>query len=80
MTRPSAPAPRGGSAQREEGPQSQLVVTAVLLSISGAEALLTEGRTEQAAGGMEPPSALPRGGRVPWQELLLAGERDDPLG
>lgn len=55
-------------------------MTAVLLSISGAEALLTEGRTEQAAGGMEPPSALPRGGRVPWQELLLAGERDDPLG
>lgn len=79
MTRPSAPAPRGGSAQREES-TDQLVVTAVLLSISGAEALLTEGRTEQAAGGMEPPSALPRGGRVPWQELLLAGERDDPLG
>lgn len=28
---------------------------------------------------MEPPSAPPRGGRVPWQEVLLAGERDDPL-
>uniref|UniRef100_A0A7N5JBD9 Ig-like domain-containing protein n=1 Tax=Ailuropoda melanoleuca TaxID=9646 RepID=A0A7N5JBD9_AILME len=26
---------------------------------------------------MEPPSAPPRGGHVPWQELLLAGERGD---
>ena len=50
----------------------------MLLSLSGAEALLTEPGTERAAGTMEPPSAPPRGGHVPWQELLLAGERDDP--
>lgn len=38
------------------------------------------GRTERAAGTMEPPSASPRAGRGPWQELLLAGEGADPLG
>ena len=52
----------------------------LLLGVSGAEALLTEEGPEWAAGTMEPPSAPPRGGRVPWQELLLAGERDNPLG
>ncbi|XP_072610171.1 cell adhesion molecule CEACAM6-like isoform X3 [Vulpes vulpes] len=30
------------------------------------------GRTERAAGTMEPPSASPRAGRGPWRELLLA--------
>ena len=50
----------------------------MLLSVSGAEALLTVGGTEQAAGTMELSSAPPRRGRLPWQELLLAGERDDP--
>ncbi|XP_045844003.1 carcinoembryonic antigen-related cell adhesion molecule 3-like [Meles meles] len=53
--------------------QSQHVGTTVLLlSISGAEALLTEEGTEQTAGTMEPPSGPPRGGQVPWQDLLLA--------
>ncbi|XP_058385388.1 carcinoembryonic antigen-related cell adhesion molecule 1-like [Diceros bicornis minor] len=42
------------------------------MSISGAQALLTEGGTEQAADTMEPPSATGRRGRSPWKGLLLA--------
>ncbi|XP_077919314.1 cell adhesion molecule CEACAM6-like isoform X3 [Halichoerus grypus] len=44
----------------------------MLLSVSGEEALPPEGGTDRAAGTMEPPSAPPRGGRFPWQEVLLA--------
>ncbi|XP_014651601.1 PREDICTED: carcinoembryonic antigen-related cell adhesion molecule 7 isoform X5 [Ceratotherium simum simum] len=42
------------------------------MSISGAQALLTEGGTEQAADTMEPPSATASRGRSPWKGLLLA--------
>ncbi|KAF5921273.1 hypothetical protein HPG69_009170, partial [Diceros bicornis minor] len=47
--------------------------TAALVRISGAEALLTEGGTEQAAATMEPPSAPAHRGRSHWKWLMLAG-------
>lgn len=61
VTPPRTPASRGHSAQREEGGRADRTRTAVPLSVSGTEAFLTEGGTEQAAGTMEPPSAPPRG-------------------
>ena len=48
---------------------------AVLVSVSGAQALLSEGGTEQAADTMELPTATAGKGCVPWQGLLLAGEK-----
>ena len=69
---PEATQHRGRKASRAD-----TTGTALLLSVSGAEAHLTEGGKQRAAGTMEPPSAPPRGGLVPWWELLLAGERDD---
>ena len=45
------------------------------MSISGTEALLTEGGTEQVVDTMQSPSAPAHRGHVPWQGLLLAGER-----
>ncbi|XP_046540044.1 LOW QUALITY PROTEIN: carcinoembryonic antigen-related cell adhesion molecule 1-like [Equus quagga] len=42
------------------------------MRLSGAQALLTEGGTEQAADTMVPPSAPAHRGPVPWQGVLLA--------
>ena len=47
----------------------------MLMRLSGAQALLTEGGTEQAADTMVPPSAPAHRGPVPRQGVLLAGER-----
>ena len=46
----------------------------VPLSISGIQAPVTEGGTEQTADAMEALSAAAPRGRVPWQGLLLAGK------
>ncbi|KAM5209924.1 cell adhesion molecule CEACAM6-like isoform 12-T12 [Hipposideros larvatus] len=76
-----APSPRdqrsllpqgGGSTHWEEEQQIPHVGTAVLGSVSGAQALLTEGTTEKRADPMEHPSASARRGRVRWQGFLLA--------
>ena len=49
--------------------------TAVLLSVSGPEVLLTERGTQQTAGAMEPPAGPASTRHVPWNRLVLAGER-----
>ena len=49
----------------------------MLVSISGAKVLPTEGGTEQAADTMEPLSAPVCRGYIPWWGLLLASERDE---
>ena len=50
-------------------------MTAVLMSISVAKVLLTEGGTEKAADAMESPLDPAHRGHVPWQWVLLACER-----
>ena len=49
--------------------------TAVLLSVSGPEVLFTERGTQQTAGAMEPPAGPASTRHVPWNRLVLAGER-----
>ena len=63
-------------AQHTEGRTAELTQQdAVLLSVSGPEVLLAERGTQQTAGTMEPPSGPASRRHVPWNRLLLAGER-----
>ena len=45
------------------------------MSVSRLEVLLAERGTQQTAGTMEPPSGPASRRHVPWNRLLLAGER-----
>ena len=58
----------------EEQQQLAHFRTAVPVRISGIQAPVTEGGTEQTADAMEALSAAAHRGRVPWQGLLLAGK------
>ena len=63
-------------AQHTEGRTAELTQqAAVLLSVSGPEVLLAERGTQQTAGTMGTPSGPPRRRCIPWNRLLLAGER-----
>ena len=74
VTQRSAPAP--GQAQHRGGRTAELTLqTAVLVSVSGAEVLLTERGTQQTADTMGTPSGPSRRRCIPWNRLLLAGER-----
>ena len=74
VTQPRAPAPGGGPAQsgKDSGAHT---ATAGPLSVSWTGSSPHRGRGQRAAGPMEPPSGPASRRRVPWNRLLLAGER-----
>nr|XP_014716526.2 LOW QUALITY PROTEIN: carcinoembryonic antigen-related cell adhesion molecule 1-like [Equus asinus] len=72
MTWQSTPAQEEAQDRGRKHSRADTWWAAVLPSFSGAQALLTEGGTEQAAATMQSLSAPAHRGYVPWKGLLLA--------